>query len=139
MTIDPLALRIRTLRWTRLPRGVQGAALLLALLGAPACGRGDELEQPSPLYGEAPIDYPLDLWDEGVEGTTILRLRVTETGEVDAAEILDSSGHAGLDSAALAGARELRFQPGRRNGKRVRMWASLPVHFSTRPRPAETR
>lgn len=115
------------------------ALLLPFLLLATGCGQGADLERPTPLYGEAPIDYPIALWDEGVEGTTLVRLRVTESGEVDSVEVSESSGHAGLDSAAVAGARTLRFQPGRRNGKRIRMWASLPVHFSTRPRSAEER
>lgn len=108
-----------------------GVAALLWLGG---CGGDAELQQPAPLYGEEPIAYPVELWDEGVEGTTVLRIRVDETGTVDSVEVLESSGHEGLDAAALAGARELRFEPGRRNGDRIRMWASLPVHFSTRPR-----
>jgi hypothetical protein len=62
-----------------------------------------DLEQPTPLYGETPIDYPIALWDEGVEGTTVLRLRVTDTGEVDSVEVAETSGHLGLDSAAVAG------------------------------------
>jgi periplasmic protein TonB len=118
----------------------RASVLLVAAVLLPAgCGAGADLERPTPLYGEAPIDYPIALWDDGVEGTTVLRLRVTETGEVDSVEVAETSGHAGLDSAAVAGAQGLRFQPGRRNGKRVRMWASLPVHFSTRPRPVEDR
>jgi periplasmic protein TonB len=109
---------------------------LLALLLLGGC-RAAEIEPPAPLYGEEPIPYPLALWDEGVEGTTLLRIRVTDTGGVDSVEVQESSGHEGLDEAAVAGARELRFQPGRRNGKRVRMWASIPVEFSTRPRPRD--
>lgn len=120
-----------------------GGTLRCYLVGTPlllaACGQGADLEHPAPLYGEAPIDYPIGLWNEGVEGTTLLRLRVSETGEVDSVEVVETSGHTALDSAAMAGARELRFQPGRRNGKRIRMWASLPVHFSTRPRSSEER
>lgn len=107
---------------------------LLVLFVAVGCGGEGELEQPTPLYGEEPIAYPVELWDEGVEGTTLLRVRVNETGVVDSVEVLESSGHEGLDAAALTGARELRFQPGRKDGKRIRMWASLPVHFSKRPR-----
>jgi len=94
-----------------------------------------ELDQPVPLYGEEPIEYPLTLWDEGVEGETVLRVRVTDTGTVDSVEVVTSSGHRGLDDAAVAGVRSIRFEPGRRNGKRVRMWATLPVHFSKRPEP----
>jgi len=97
------------------------------------CGGEGEIEQPLPLYGEEPVHYPLQLWDEGVEGETILRVRVTDTGVVDSVEVMESSGHHGLDSAAVSGVRDLRFQPGRQNGKRVRMWATLPVVFSRRP------
>lgn len=110
-----------------------GLALLLAGIAA-ACDGEAELEQPVPLYGEEPIEYPLELWDRGVEGSILLRLRVTDMGEVDSVEVAESSGHAGLDSAAVDGARTLQFQPGRKDGKRVRMWATLPVEFSTRPR-----
>lgn len=115
----------RRLGWLALVASVA----LLAL----ACGREEDLEEPVPLYGEAGIEYPLELWDNGVEGETVLRVRVTELGQVDSVEVTQTSGHAGLDSAAVTGARVLRFQPGRRSGKRVRMWATLPVQFSTRP------
>jgi TonB family protein len=105
--------------------------MFLAL--AAGCQREVEIEQPVPLYGEDPIEYPVALWDRGVEGETLLRLLVSETGIVDSVEVARSSGHAGLDSAAVNGARTMSFQPGRKNGKRVRMWATLPVRFSTRP------
>lgn len=107
-------------------------ALLLLLLGA--CGGEPELQQPVPLYGENPIEYPVELWDQDLEGTTLLRLRVSDTGQVDSVEVQESSGHDALDHAAVEGARALRFEPGRKDGKRIRMWASLPVEFSRRPR-----
>ena len=104
--------------------------LVLALVG---CVGEDSLERPQPLYGEEPVEYPLTLWDLGVEGETLLRVRVTDTGVIDSIEVAESSGHPGLDAAAVRGVRDLRFQPGRRNGRRTRMWASLPVVFSKRP------
>lgn len=113
-------------------RGLAAAALgLLVIVGG--CRRQDELEQPRPLYGEEPVEYPLSLWDAGVEGQTVLRVRVTDLGTVDSVEIAESSGHVGLDSAAVSGVRDLRFEPGRRNGERIRMWATLPIIFSKRP------
>ena len=139
----PAALRSRgaprpspALRSRRLRSSFIGLfAFLLPLLAA--CGGEPELEQPVPLYGEDPIAYPLELWDEGVEGTALLRLLVNEEGAVDSVEVVESSGHEGLDEAARTGARELRFEPGRLNGKRTAMWASLPVEFSTRPQSVE--
>ncbi len=107
--------------------------LATVALGVGGCLGEEELERPTPLYGEDPVDYPLTLWDAGVEGETILRVRVTDTGSIDSIEVADSSGHPGLDSAAVEGVRNLRFQPGRRNGRRTRMWATLPVIFSQRP------
>ena len=105
---------------------------LLLLVPLTGCGRG-EIEPPIPLYGDAPIPYPEALWDEGVEGVTTLRVRVTEAGGVDAVEVQESSGYEGLDAAAETAAWGLRFEPGRRRGKAIRMWASIPVEFSLRP------
>ena len=111
--------------------------IVLMTLLACGCGADAELEPPVPLYGEEPVDYPLTLWDVGVEGETVLRVRVTDTGGVDSIEVAESSGHPGLDSAAVVGVQGLRFQPGRRDGRRVRMWASLPVVFSKRPQAVD--
>jgi protein TonB len=93
------------------------------------------MEQPAPLYGEVPIEYPLRLWDQDLEGETLLRVRVTDTGEVDSVVVVESSGHGAFDSAAVAGALEMKFRPARRGGKRIEVWAQVPVHFSKRPRP----
>ncbi len=111
--------------------GVLAALVLLAL----GCGGEGEVEQPAPLYGEVPIDYPLQLWDQGMEGETLLRVRVTDTGQVDSVEVVESSGQSAFDSAAVHGAKDLRFRPARRGGKRIEVWAKVPVHFSKRPRP----
>ncbi len=108
---------------------VGSVALLLV-----ACGGEGEIEQPAPLYGQVPIEYPLQLWDDDMEGETVLRVRVTDTGQVDSVEVLESSGLPAFDSAAVRGARDLRFSPARRGGKRIEVWAKVPVRFSKRPR-----
>jgi TonB family protein len=107
----------------------------LLLIALSACAPDQQIERPAPLYGEVPIDYPLELWDQDVEGETLLRVRVTDVGRVDSVQVLESSGHPAFDSAAIVGARELRFRPARRDGKRIEVWAQVPVHFSKRPRP----
>lgn len=111
-------------------------ALLVALLGL-GCGEG-VVERPAPLFDEVPIEYPLGLWDQDVEGRTLLRVRVDTAGRVDSVEVLESSGHAAFDSAARAGARDLRFRPARRDGERIPVWARVPVHFSKDSRPDST-
>jgi TonB family protein len=107
----------------------------VAVVAAASCGEEAEIEQPRPLYGEVPIDYPLHMWDQDREGETILRVRVTDVGGVDSVEVLQSSGFGSFDSAAVAGARALRFTPARRDGERIAVWAEVPVYFSKRPRP----
>ena len=95
-----------------------------------SCGNGGDVENPTPLYGEVPIEYPLDLWDADVEGQTLLRVRVTESGSVDSVEVIEPSGYPVFDSAAVRGALQLRYSPARRNGDRISVWAKVPVHFT---------
>jgi TonB family protein len=59
-------------------------------------------------------------------------VRVTDTGAVDSVYVLEPSGQAAFDSAAVRGVRNLKFAPGRRGDDRIAMWARLPVRF-TRP------
>lgn len=103
---------------------------LLAVLIIAGCG-GDLPEvEPELIITTSPFEYPLELWDQGVEGETVLLVHVNSLGQVDSVKVHLSSGHAQFDSAALAGAYRLRFVPGRRGDKRVDMWARLPVKFS---------
>lgn len=113
-----------------------GYAKVLALCAVLAigCAGDQDIERPAPLYGQVPIEYPLELWDQDVEGQTLLRVRVTDMGFVDSVVVAESSGHQAFDSAAIAGAMDLRFTPARRNGRRIEVWAEVPVHFSKRPR-----
>lgn len=102
---------------------------------AVGCSEPGEIDPPRQL-GEVSIEYPVELWDAEVEGEAVLRVLVTETGGVDSVEVLQSTGHIGLDSAAVQGARALRFTPARRDdGRRIDAWTDLPIDFSRRPRP----
>ena len=106
--------------------GIWIITLLLPLVG---CSEG-EMEDPTPLYGATPIEYPLQLWDADVEGETLLRVRVTEMGAVDSVEVLAGSGYPAFDSAAVQGALRLRYSPARRDGERIAVWAKIPIQFT---------
>jgi len=116
-------------RLTRFAAGLPSVSLVLLPFFL-ACGSGEPVEEPTPLYGEVPIEYPLDLWDANVEGVTVLRVRVTEMGAVDSVEVLEGSGYPAFDSAAVRGALQLRYNPARRKGERTTVWAKVPVHFT---------
>ncbi|MCH7933076.1 MAG: energy transducer TonB [Gemmatimonadetes bacterium] len=118
-------------------RWPSGSLALCALLagGTSACASDQEIQSPSPLSASVPIDYPLDLWDRGIEGSSILKVRVTDVGEVDSVVVIESSGYPAFDSSAVRGARTLKFIPARQGDKRIEVWAHVPVHFSKKPRP----
>lgn len=116
---------------TRSVRAVLTAAAFM--VPAAGCGGDKPIEQPTPLYGGVAVEYPLEMWDAGIEGETLLRVLVNAEGEVDRVEVLESSGVARLDSAAVAGARLMKFTPARRDGKRIPVWAEVPVEFTTNP------
>ena len=116
-------------------RPIRAALGVIMSVTAVACGVDAEIEQPQPLSAEIPIEYPLHMWDQDMEGETLLRVRVGDTGGVNSVEVVQSSGHLSFDSAAVDGARRLRFSPARQDGKRIEVWAQVPVRFSKRPRP----
>lgn len=102
--------------------------LLLPLLAG--CMSDEPLQQPTPLFDAPPFEYPVELWERGVEGETVLMIHISSIGEVDSAYVHRSSGYAQFDSAAVAAAHQLRFTPGRRGEKRIGLWAKLPVMFT---------
>jgi len=119
-----------------LQRRVLESFVILGILAvAFSCSGESQIEQPTPLFGEMTIDYPLNLWDQDIEGETLLRVLVTEGGSVDSVEISESSGYSAFDSAAVAGAIDLRFNPATQDGESIEVWVTLPVQFSKRPSP----
>lgn len=88
-------------------------------------------EPPVATNPEPPFSYPPSLYDQGVEGSVVLRLFVDETGQVvpESTSIAEGSGYAAFDSAALDGVSALRFAPARRDGAPVATIFLQPVHF----------
>jgi len=120
---------------TDLLRRMAGVGAFTVAVVTAACGSDQDVESPSPLTAGVSIEYPLELWDQGIEGVCLVKVRVNEMGGVDSVIVVESSGHAAFDSAATRGARALRFSPATKGGKRIDVWAQVPVHFSKKPRP----
>jgi protein TonB len=79
---------------------------------------------PSPAF-----PYPAEALEAGAGGDILLRIRISDAGRVDSVAVVTSSGHAVLDSAAVAGARLLRYRPARHGGVPTAIWAQLPVRY----------
>ena len=86
---------------------------------------------PVALNADSPIEYPRGLFDQGIEGTVFLKLYVDSAGGLvaDSSQVFESSGYPALDSAALAGAGQLRFSPALHDGEPVAATFLQPVEF----------
>jgi len=86
---------------------------------------------PAMLNKELPFRYPPALYASRVQGNVMLRLFVDSTGVVlpESTVVVESSGYAGLDSAAVKGSQSLRFAPAKFHGRALGIAVLLPVFF----------
>jgi TonB family protein len=96
-------------------------------------------EPPVAINSISPVHYPPALLEQGIEGRVLLQLYVDSAGvlNADSTRIAESSGYPALDSAALAGAPELRFSPALLQGHPVAAPFLQPVQFRS-PRSRST-
>lgn len=142
------------------PRRAARATLLTALCAALAAGCiGDEDTKkmakvfsgggvrpdvmPVMMNKELPFRYPPAIYARKVQGNTTLRVFIDADGRIqpDSTKVAKSSGEPALDSAAIVGARELRFVPAKRDGQAVPISLLLPVywrHPDAPPLPGDT-
>jgi len=73
--------------------------------------------------------YPAPSRRLGETGVVVLRVELSESGNVAHARVERSSGHSRLDDAALAAVRTWRCTPASRNGQPVRAVALQPFNF----------
>jgi protein TonB len=77
-------------------------------------------------------EYPPLLRDAGIGGTVQVWFFIDEEGRVQRTQVNESSGHKALDDAALLVADVIEFTPALNRDKRVPVWISLPITFTTR-------
>lgn len=74
------------------------------------------------------IKYPKMAVENGLQGMTIVRFVVNEKGNTENFQILRSSYDI-LDKEAIRVIKLLKFNPGTNNGKKVKVYYTLPVSF----------
>lgn len=72
--------------------------------------------------------YPVDADQEGPPGDVLVRVHISETGDVESAELV--SGSPALSRAALDAAKQWKFKPFLRSGKPAKISTVLPVQFA---------
>lgn len=95
--------------------------------------RATEMPDVPPVLqnAELPFQYPPDLYERKVQADVTLRLYIDSLGRVwpESTMVAESSGYPGLDSAAVAGSRRLRFAPARLDGVPIGISVLFPILF----------
>ena len=73
--------------------------------------------------------YPESARRAGVQGVTMLRIRLLENGRVGEVVVDQSAGFRDLDFAAVEAVKQWLFEPARRGKETVAVWVLLPVKF----------
>lgn len=74
--------------------------------------------------------YPSAERNAGIQGTVTIRFLIDQNGNVEDVAIINSSGNANLDSAAVSTGYKWRFSPAKsKTGNPVRCYANIPITF----------
>jgi TonB family protein len=97
----------------------------------PVAVTSDADQPPVAINPVSPVEYPVTLLEQGIEGRVLLRLWADSLGTLveDSTRVSESSGYPALDSAAVRGAAALRFSPALRHGRPVAGAFLQPIHF----------
>ena len=97
----------------------------------PVAASSDADQPPVAINPVSPVEYPVPLLEQGIEGRVLLRLYADSQGTLvgDSTRVAESSGYPALDSAAVSGAAGLRFSPARRDGRPVAGAFLQPIQF----------
>lgn len=109
-----------------------------AVTADPPVAGGSETEfvsydkRPEPVGGPAAIRnafvYPEAFRNSGFAGKAIVNVLVNKNGEVEATRILQSSGHASLDEAAVTALKSVAWRPALYKNKPVnKVWVAVTV------------
>jgi len=117
--------------------------VLLLLVSAAGCKKGEGSSSPFQTVGrqpdvapvmlnkELPFRYPPALYAQKVQGNVTLRIYIDSNGAIvaDSTRVAETSGFTALDSAAMKGSRDLKFDPAKTRGQPVPVSILLPVFF----------
>ena len=100
-------------------------------------------EPPKMVNKELPFHYPAALYAKRVQGNVTLRLFIDRNGRVspESTQVVESSGYAPFDSAAIRGSQELQFVPAKLRGEPMSVTILFPVYFrfpGAPPLPGDT-
>lgn len=84
---------------------------------------------PPRILMKVDTQYPEEAKKQGVEGVVVIKVTVSDQGEVEHLEIGYSSGNESLDQAAIDSVKQWRFIPAYEDGKRCSADAVTTIIF----------
>jgi TonB family protein len=116
---------------------------MVAIVYAGACKQGEGSNLPFQTVGrqpdvapvmlnkELPFRYPPALYAQKVQGNVTLRIYIARDGSIvpESTRVAETSGFNALDSAAMKGSRDLKFEAAKTQGQAVPVSILLPVFF----------
>lgn len=95
-------------------------------------GRGVPVTPPRVVYSVQP-KYPSAARSQGIEGVTAVKMLVNASGKVEEAFVVQSSGNAALDEAAVAAVYKWRFSPAKdKFGQKAPCYVTQGIRFDLR-------
>ena len=90
---------------------------------------GIEKERLADLSQNQPPPYPAEAIQRRLEGVVLLELQVSSQGTVTDVSVVESSGHAVLDKAAIKAVASWTGEPAKRWGRAIESTTRLPIRF----------
>jgi TonB family protein len=103
------------------------AAWALGHVNGPGVQEARAYDQPPRLSRQTKPRYPLNAFNQRIQGTVGLDILIDAQGRVARADVRVSIPE--LDQAALECVREWQFEPARRGGRPVPTLATAPINF----------
>ncbi len=88
---------------------------------------GNGVSQPTILYKQEP-EYTPEAKDQKIEGSVLLRVEITTEGHAENIRVVKSLDP-GLDANAVTAVSNWRFNPGKKDGAPVAVYASIELNF----------
>ena len=100
-----------------------------ALVSVPALPEAKEIRIPARIIGPVRPVYPRYSRRHDQEGTVVLKVEISSTGEQTKIIIISSSGYARLDREAIRTLERASFSPARQRGREVASTKQITVFF----------
>lgn len=84
------------------------------------------------VVSRTPMTYPSQALKRGQQGYVLINLLINESGDIEAAKVLESEPEGVFETAALRGVQNWRFTPARYQGQPVKVWVRQRVRFDAR-------